>query len=327
MRRAASLLTVALLAHTSMGAQPARFTAEDMLKVVTASVQDLSDDGRLVAITERRTYDNAETDNYRYGDPTFVAPSALRLVVIDTRTGERRLPLGDVLANVRQSVFSRDGKRLAILVAAPATPPASPVISLLVWNTSGGPATPVAIKSPDVIVPTSTLEWTPDGSRVTLSMRTVAREKAAADRFAALTRGPVIVHSAKEPFLEWDDLNRLNRWRNVVEVDVATGMLTTRVPERKITNYRASRDGSSFVLQEDATEKMRWTSSRVCAGPGTPLTRTSISLMCTVSPRSASRRMFDAMLAFGGRLLAETCICRPTPSMGTPAAISSRRRS
>jgi dipeptidyl aminopeptidase/acylaminoacyl peptidase len=255
MRRAASLLTVALLAHTSMGAQPARFTAEDMLKVVTASVQDLSDDGRLAAITERRTYDNAETDNYRYGDPTFVAPSALRLVVIDTRTGERRLPLGDVLANVRQSVFSRDGKRLAILVAAPATPPASPVISLLVWNTSGGPATPVAIKSPDVIVPTSTLEWTPDGSRVTLSMRTVAREKAAADRFAALTRGPVIVHSAKEPFLEWDDLNRLNRWRNVVEVDVATGMLTTRVPERKITNYRASRDGSSFVLQEDATEK------------------------------------------------------------------------
>ena len=253
--RAASLLTVVLLAHPSIGAQPARFTAEDMLKVVTASVLDLSEDGRHVVITERRTFDNAETDNYRYGDPTYVAPSALRLVVIDTRTGERRLPLGDVLTNVRQAVFSRDGKRLAILVAARSTGSAAPVLSLLVWNTAGGAASPVAITGADLIVPTSTLEWTPDSSRVTISMRTVAREKAAVDRFASLTRGPIIVHSSKEPFLEWDDMNRLNRWRNVVEVDVATGALTTRVPERKITNYRASRDGSSFVLQEDATEK------------------------------------------------------------------------
>ena len=92
MRRAASLLTVALLAHTATDAQTARFTAEDMLKVVTASVQDMTEDGRLVAFTERRTYDNAETDNYRYGDPTYLGPSAVRLVVVDTQTGERKLP-------------------------------------------------------------------------------------------------------------------------------------------------------------------------------------------------------------------------------------------
>ena len=256
MRRAVSLLTVALLAHTSTDAQTAQFQAEDMLKVVTVSVQDLTDDGRLVAVTERRTYDNAETDHYRYGDPTYVAPAALRLVVIDTQTGERKLPLGDALRNIRQAVFSRDGRRLAILAAAPraASDPAS-VISLLVWPTSGGNAVPVALKSADVIVPTSTLEWTPDGTRVTLSMRTVERERTAADRFAALTRGPIIVHSAKEPFLEWDDMNRVNRWRNVVDVDVATGAVTVRVPERKITNYRVARDGASVVLQEDATEK------------------------------------------------------------------------
>ena len=66
-----------------------------MLNVVTAAVQDLSEDGRHVAFTERRTRDNAETDNYRYGDPTFVAPSAVRLVVVDPETGRRMLPLGD----------------------------------------------------------------------------------------------------------------------------------------------------------------------------------------------------------------------------------------
>jgi dipeptidyl aminopeptidase/acylaminoacyl peptidase len=256
MKRAASLLTVALLAQTSTDAQTARFTAEDMLKVVTASVQDLTEDGRLVAVTERRPYDNAETDNYRYGDPTFVAPAALRLVVIDTQTGERKLPLGDRLANVRQAAFSRDGTRLAILVATPSTTAgATTPLSLLVWPTAGGAAKPVAVKSADVILPTSPVEWTPDGTRVTLSMRTAARERAASDRFAALTRGPIIVHSAKEPFLEWDDMNRLNRWRNVADVDVTTGAVTVRIPERKITNYRVARDGSSVALQEDATEK------------------------------------------------------------------------
>jgi dipeptidyl aminopeptidase/acylaminoacyl peptidase len=256
MRRAASLLTVALLAHTSTDAQVARFTPEDMLKVVTASVQDLTEDGRLVAFTERRTFDNAETDNYRYGDPTYLGPSAVRLVVVDTATGERKLPLGEALSNVRQAAFSRDGKRLAILVAAPApSSGATPAISLVIWPTSGGPAAPVAVKSADSIVPTSTLDWTPDGARVVVSMRTSARDRAAGERFAALTRGPIIVHSSKEPFLDWDDINRLNRWRSVVDVDIATGVVTTRVPERKISNYRIGRDGSSLVLQEDTTEK------------------------------------------------------------------------
>ena len=105
-------------------------------------------------------------------------------------------------------------------------------MSLVVWPTGGGPAAPVTVKSADTIAPTSTLDWMPDGTRVVVSMRTAARERAAAERFNAVTRGPIIVHSSKDPFLEWDDLNRLNRWRTVVDVDVATGVVTTRVPER-----------------------------------------------------------------------------------------------
>ena len=106
--RTAAFVAAALLADVSIGAQvaaPAKFSAEDMLKVVTASVQALTDDGRLVAITERRTLENAETDNYRFGDPTFIAPAAVRFVVIDTETGQRSLPLGDRLVNLRQAEF------------------------------------------------------------------------------------------------------------------------------------------------------------------------------------------------------------------------------
>ena len=72
MRRSLPLLLAVLITSTVTGAQvgaPSEFTAEDMLKVVSASVQAMSEDGRLVAITERRPYDNAEVDNYRYGDP------------------------------------------------------------------------------------------------------------------------------------------------------------------------------------------------------------------------------------------------------------------
>ena len=255
MKRTASVLAAVLLAPVATGAQADRFTADDMLNVVTAAVQDLSEDGRYVVFTERRPRDNAATDNYRYGDPTFIAPSAVRLVVANLETGQRMLPLGDRLVNVRQAAFSRDGARLAILVATGASSTTASAISLLIAPTSGGPATPVVVSSRDVIAANSGLEWTPDGQRVIVSTRSLAREQEAARRFKSLIEGPIVVHSSKEPFLEWDDLNRANRWRALVEVDLATGRPTERLSERKLTNYRVARDGSFVVYQEDATEK------------------------------------------------------------------------
>lgn len=255
MTRAVSLLTMVLLTQVTTEAQVARFTAEDMLKVVTASVLDLGEDGRLVAVTERRTYDNAEVDNYRYGDPTYLAPTAVRLVVIDTATGERKLPLGNRLLSVRQAAFSRDGQRLAILVAAPEPKSPTPKVSLHVWSAATGTAVEVAVKSTSVIAANSSLEWTADGTRIIASLRNPAHEVKAAARFKAVTTGPIIVHSSKEPFLEWDELGRTNRLRSVAEIDVKTGVVTERVPERKITSFQIGRDDSFVVLQEDATEK------------------------------------------------------------------------
>jgi dipeptidyl aminopeptidase/acylaminoacyl peptidase len=254
MARVLTLVAALTLVPMVGGAQapPRPFTADEMLDVVTASVQDLSDDGRLVAVTERRLRDNATTDNYRYGDPTFLAPSAVRLVVIETETGRRSLPLGDRLLNVRQAAFSRDGRRLAMLVADD-----NARLSLVVWDTAigaGAPAT-IEVKSAMRIAANSSLEWTPDGARVIVAMRSPEREREAAERFTQLTKGPVIVHTSRDPFLEWDDLGRASRWRTVSEIDVATGPVTERLPERKLNSYTVSRDGSLIVYQEDATEK------------------------------------------------------------------------
>jgi dipeptidyl aminopeptidase/acylaminoacyl peptidase len=157
MRRAASVLATVLLIPAGTGAQVERFTAEDMLKVVTAAVLDVSEDGRYVAFTERRAIDNAETNNYRYGDPTFLAPSAVRLVVVDVETGRRLLPLGDRLVNVRQAAFSRDGRRLAVLTASGTSSTSESAISLLVGDTASE-VKPVDVKSHDVIAANSSLE-------------------------------------------------------------------------------------------------------------------------------------------------------------------------
>ena len=173
--RTAAILTVALLADVSIGARSPR---REIQRRGHAQGRDRvgagTDRGRSVAITERRTLDNAETDNYRYGDPTFIAPAAVRFVVIDTETGQRGLPLGDRLVNVRQAEFSRDGKRLAVIARRLARRRRLPVV-LVMAGPATGPLSAVAVKSTNLIAANSSLDWTLDGSRVVVSMRTPAR--------------------------------------------------------------------------------------------------------------------------------------------------------
>ena len=90
------LFLVLALIPVSFASRPAGqgrvpFTAEDMLKVASISVSDMTDDGRIVSAIVRRAYDNAETDNYRYGDPTYLGPSRGTLLVIDATTGQNGL--------------------------------------------------------------------------------------------------------------------------------------------------------------------------------------------------------------------------------------------
>jgi hypothetical protein len=87
--RSALLSAVLMLQATAALAQPTPFTAEDMLKVASISVLDVTDDGTRLAATVRRPIDNDFTDHRRFGDPTYLAPSRVRLEIIDTRTGTR----------------------------------------------------------------------------------------------------------------------------------------------------------------------------------------------------------------------------------------------
>ena len=181
------------------------FTAEDMLKVSTASVLDLSDDGRRAAVSVRRAYDNAEVDNRRYGDPTYLPPSRVTLQVIDTQTGAVQSPFSG-LVEIRQAAWSHDGRRLAILTASNGAP-----ARLHIWDAEQKVLDRCSAEGP---------------GRSRLRPR-VDRGRQPADRRAAQSRSrssggrsfqgadrradhrPVVQGS----FLDWDDLQRAPRTR------------------------------------------------------------------------------------------------------------------
>jgi dipeptidyl aminopeptidase/acylaminoacyl peptidase len=252
---AAALLIAAATLSAPQAQSLEPITAEDTLKVQTAQVFDLSEDGRLVAIGGRRLYDNAETNHRRYGDPTYVTPSMVDLQVINTRTGTAD-KVAKGLLNVRQAAFTSNGSKLALLTAAE-SPAGLPVMSLWVYDVERKSLTEVPRKSGAEVAATSGLAWTPDGAKLFVSLRNPADDAAAQASFKTLTAGPIVVQGSK-PFLDWDAMSRANRRRSIAEIDPATGAATVLVPPASITSYQLSRDGSFVTWLEDSTEKTNY---------------------------------------------------------------------
>lgn len=256
--RSICLVGVTLLALSTAPAPFAQtlapFTAEDMVKVTSASVLDLTDDGTRVAVAVRRLQDNAVTDHRRYGDPTYVAPAMVDVVLFDTRTGAADRPFKQLM-NVRQASWSRDGSRLAFLTIAEGSD-RLPVTTAWVWDAERRTIAEVPRKSGDIaIAANSELEWLPDGTRLLLAVRNVAADRAAQTAFKKLVDGPVIVHTSGDNFLDWDALRRADRLRSLVELDPSTGDVRTVLPDTKLSDYQLARDGSFITFREDVTEK------------------------------------------------------------------------
>jgi dipeptidyl aminopeptidase/acylaminoacyl peptidase len=292
---ATAVIVVALATPHAQSLEP--MSAEDTLKVQTAAILDLSEDGRFVAIGARRLYDNAETNHRRYGDPTYFAPSMVELRVIDTRSGASE-KIGKGLMNVRQAAFSRDGSKLAILTAAE-TPAGLPLISLWVYDVAAKTLVEVPRQRGAEVGATSELSWTPDGTRLFVALRSPADDLTAQTAFKTLTSGPIVVQSSK-PFLDWDAMSRANRRRSLAEIDPVTGAATVVVPPAAITNYQLARDGSFVTWLEDSTEKTNYdvifgtdNAVRMQAGGAAAKTVLDAKTLKTTAPRwSDDRRSF-----------------------------------
>lgn len=250
----ALIIACSLTQATPAVSQPlAPFTAVDVLDVTTLAILDLSEDGRRVAATTRRLRDNATTDHRRFGDPSYVAPASLELLVIDTTSGAIDRPFSD-RRNVRQASFSRDGRRLAILTVTEGND-GLPRTGVYVWDAERRALSQVPVTGAAQVSPNSGLVWLPDASALLVTLRTLEQERDAKAAFRTQVDGPVVVHSSAEPFLEWDALRREDRIRRLVALDPSTGRVTDVLPETRVTSYQMARDGSLVTLLEDASEK------------------------------------------------------------------------
>ncbi|OFW08038.1 MAG: hypothetical protein A3H96_21825 [Acidobacteria bacterium RIFCSPLOWO2_02_FULL_67_36] len=254
-RRAVMALVVLAVASAASAQPSSPFTAEDMLKVASVSVLDVTEDGSRVAASVRLPFDNATVDNRRYGDPTYLSPSNVTLQIIDARTGAIDTPFKG-LVSVRTAAWSRDGKRLAILIAQDAAVPSGfPSAKLFVWETGRKALTEVPAGADTAVALNSSLAWTPDGAAILVALRDRTQDAAARAKFRELTEGPIVVHKSTDPFLEWDLLGRDNRSRSIAALDPRTGAARPILPQARISSYEVSRDGAFLRVMEDATEK------------------------------------------------------------------------
>ena len=265
------------------------FTAEDILKVATLTVFDLTEDGRFVAAGVRRLLDNAVTDHRRFGDPTYVAPSMVELMVIDTRSGAIERP-APVLLNIRHAVWNRAGDRLAVLTAGE-TPAGLPLTSMWVYEVTRKTLLRVPPQSGTEVAVTSQLAWTPDGSKLFATLRSPAEDEAARAAFTSLVKGPIVVQSSKA-FLDWDQMSRANRRRSLALIDPSTGSATLVLPPTPLTSYQLARDGSLVTWLEDATTKTNYdviggTDNTIRTKPlsGEPRTVLEASVLKTNTPQ------------------------------------------
>jgi dipeptidyl aminopeptidase/acylaminoacyl peptidase len=246
-------IVVVLLGPRPLAQTTNAFTAEDILKIATASILDVTEDGTRVVVAVRKLEDNATTDHRRFGDPTYVAPSMVDLVVYDTRSGASDQVFKQ-LTNVRQVAWSRDGSRLGVLTTVE-NAEHLPVTTAWVWEAARRTLAEVPAKSGVTIASTSDLAWIPDGSKLVVALRDIAEDRAARATFARLIEGPVVVHSSKDDFLDWDALRRADRMRSLAELDPRTGEVRTLLAATRLTDYQLARDGTTITFREDATKK------------------------------------------------------------------------
>ncbi len=224
------------------------FTVDDVLHVSTAVIGDISADGRWVAVTVSSLEDRIGVDNHRYGDPTYIAPHKMDVLVVDTQTGAAT----KVFENRTQAKglkFSPDGKYLAMLAQRAES------FALRIWDRTTGNFTTVTAPAGKAIDESGELQWTRDSAKLIVPLRSADWKERARERFLAETVGPVVFHSSTEPFLAWIDVRRMSLEESIGAYDLASAKVTEIAPTSLISGFHAAEDGSYLVLNQDIAKK------------------------------------------------------------------------
>ena len=233
---------------TATPTSSAAFTMNDALDITSATVADLSDDGRWLALTSSVRRDAYGQDYRRDGDPTYVHPVPVRLVVIDTKSGAAHPVFADKRP-VRLARWSPDGDRLAVLVFN------GDVYEPAVWDRKADRVVNVHLPSGRYVAENSDLRWTADGKSLVFTVHTAEWRKKARDTFTSMTTGPVFVQSSLDPFLAWDDVRRMANVRSIVAFDLQTNVMRDLVPETMVGQYTLAKDGAALAYDIDIQKK------------------------------------------------------------------------
>ena len=246
-RRAPTLVgTVAFLlgasASSSLAAQgaPRAFTTEDALDVRTVRVEDVTRDGRWIAASVSTRRDRSGVDHFRYGDPTYVAPSRGDLLVIDATSGQQRA-LFPAKEQLRGATWSPDGTMLAFFRRD------GDAFRLHVHEAASGRTRAITLRGAPSISSQSPLVWAPDGTQVLITLRSAGWADSAHRAFVALSEGPIVVQQSSDPFLDWDRVRGMAAEEQLALVTLATGAVRPLPITRSVTSPRFTADGTSLV--------------------------------------------------------------------------------
>jgi dipeptidyl aminopeptidase/acylaminoacyl peptidase len=244
----AALLSPLADAHAQAPARADSLGIRDLLDISTATVSDLSPDGRWLAVVLSSRRDQLGADFSRDGDPTYIRATPAQLLVVDTRSGARH-PVWPVKKTVRAVSWKPDGTRLAMLVLEEGA------FRVTVWDRTTDAFTIAKLPPGQYVAENSELRWSEDGRQLAFAARSDVWRAGAKARFAELTNGPIVALDGNGDFLEWDGVSRMSMMRSIVAFDVTTGTVKTLYSTALIGQWTLAKDGSAITVQEDISRK------------------------------------------------------------------------
>jgi dipeptidyl aminopeptidase/acylaminoacyl peptidase len=238
------LICTVLLAIFGGGyAQKTSFTSADALRVVSFSVQDITDDGLLIAVKTYTMRDRMNVDHKNFANPNYVTPYFNRLVILNTTTGLQTPVLSEpaILGSVK---WSPDGKRLAFIKYEGGR------FLLNIYDPAKNRVRRLTLKTDREIASNSGIQWTPDGKGLLVSLREKGWREKSDSLFSAATVGPIIVYDSKKPFLNWDEIRNHYSQTLTGIVDENTLAVRIMVKENNYSSMRFSADGKylSYII-------------------------------------------------------------------------------
>ena len=246
----ASTLQAQSSASSRTAAADSGLSVSDLLDVRTASIGDVSGDGRWLFVTASRPRTSLGVDyNRTFGDATYAAPTKRESWIIDTRTGARVALFADARV-LGAGAWSPDASTLAIL-----TQLIDDRYDVMLWDRASRKSVVLKMPTGRYASGSSDVRWSNDGKKLFVSLRSDTWRATTTAEFARLTTGPRIVQSSTEPFLAWNGMTRLAGISSVVAFDNASGKFEELLSETMRQSWMLSKDGALIVYSDDVTKK------------------------------------------------------------------------